>query len=420
MACNINLQRNSKVFYSTVDIAGGAVVTAMVPANTWRVEVLAGYATSQSAATQEITASESGTNPDRTITSFNTAINPVDWNLQAYLRPTGIDDTEVEGDTISATSNSKPVADWFLWQAMFSNIAPATGSAESSAWQNGGGFDVVERVTSSNVSATKTNISVVQENYLYVIMDNIFYQVSNAAINEASVDASIDGIATTTWTGFGTNLIELTGTKRNNAVAVFGGTLNDGTSATGNSNAHAISAASSYHPWSSYNVAGAITTSSFIKNRLSTIDMYYTPDGGAATNYTFPVTSLTWSFNNNMTYLTPEELSALNSPIGNFSGSRGITASLSAYLRHGNNETAEFLRNIITDTRTTHATSANANLIVGGATAPYVAFYMPATQFQFPSHNIEDVISIQINLNAEETEENCGLGGEVEVLAKKS
>ena len=117
MAASLNLQRNTKVFYSTVDINGGAAATAISPANTWQIEVLAGYAFSQAAATQDITSLESGTTPDRSQQRFNTAINPVDWNFQSYLKPTRA--TDVAGATTASTlenGNAAPVADWFLWQ----------------------------------------------------------------------------------------------------------------------------------------------------------------------------------------------------------------------------------------------------------------------------------------------------------------
>lgn len=420
MSCNLNLQRNSKVFYSTVDLAGGAAVGSMTPANTWRIEVLAGYAVSQDAATQDISASESGLTPDRSITRFNTAINPAEWSLQAYLRPTGDDSINSGGDGVSDTANVKPVADWFLWQAALSNTAPASGTNETSAWEDGGVFRSIQRAASANVALSNPNFAVAQENYLYIQMDNVVYQVSNAAINEATVDASIDGIATTSWSGYGTAITELTGTIRNNAISVFGGTLNDGTTATSNANALTISKAASYHPWASYNVAGTVTPASFIKNRLSSIDIFHTPAGAAAVNYTFPITSLSWSLNNNITYLTPEELATLNYPIGNFSGSRSITSSFSAYLRHGTTQSAALLRNILADTRTSHSAFANANIKVGGATAPYVAFYMPATQYSLPTHAIEDIISIQVELQAQESATNCGLGDEVTVFTKKS
>ena len=51
----LNLQRNSEVFFSTIDLSGGAAATAMTPSNTWKVEVLAGFALTSSSATTDIT-----------------------------------------------------------------------------------------------------------------------------------------------------------------------------------------------------------------------------------------------------------------------------------------------------------------------------------------------------------------------------
>lgn len=411
MSCNLNLQRDSKIFYSTVDIDSGAAVTAMTPANTWEVEVLAGYAVSQSAATQDITTLESGLTPDRSVKRFNTTFNPVEWNFQCYLRPTNAESSV----DLSSEGNVKPVADWFMWQAALNNTAPATGTSEQSAWENNGVYTTAVRAAAANIAQHNPNFAVAQENHLYIKMDNVFYQVANAAINEGSVDAAIDSIATTTWSGFGTDLIELTGTKRNNAVSVFGGVLNDGSEVVANSNVTNLSNAASFHTWSSYNVSSSVTTSRFIKNRLSTVELHHTPEGSSDVSYTFPVTSLSWTINNNITYLIPEELNTLNVPIGNFAGSRTITGSLSAYLRHGDNESARFLREIVNDSRVSHSTAANANLKIGGDTGPAVAFYHPSVQFDFPTHAVEDVISVQVSFQAQEPSTSCGNGGEFDI-----
>ncbi len=416
MSCDLQLQRNTEVFFSTVDLKSGAAVTTMTPSNTWKVEVLAGYAVSQATATQDITALESGTTPDRSTTRFNTAINPVDWNFQTYVRPTGARDTDADDAGGPASSNVKPLADWYLWQSLFSNAAPAVGAEENSAWQDGGVFDTVNRATTANVAAHNSNFGSALEQFLYIKMDNVVYQISDASVNEATTDAAIDAIATTTWTGFGNELDELTGLVRNNAIAVFGGVLNDGSTITANSNFAAVSQASAYHPWETYNIAGTTTTAAFIKNRLSTIDIFHTPEGGAAVNYTFPVTTLSWSWNNNITFLTPEELNKLNTPIGNFTGARNISGSLAAYLRPGDPDTAQLLRNILDDSRVSHSIAANANIKVGGSTAPFMAFYMPAVQYELPVHNIEDIISVTVNYQAQEPVVSCGNGGEVVVF----
>jgi hypothetical protein len=420
---SLNLQRNSEVFLSTVDLVNGAAVTAMTPQNTWKLEVLAGFAASSSAATQDITSLESGTNPDRSQQRFNTAINPVDWNLQVYLRPTGVI-TGAAADGSSAgttqTGNAKPVADWFMWQALVSNTAPASGTNEQSVW-NTGKLETTNVAAATGSHSTRSNFATAQENHMYFKLDNVFYQVSNATVNQATVDAGIEEIATVTWTGFGTTLKELTGSPRDNAVSVFGGVLNSGTSVDANSNVSEATVTAAYHPFNQMNVAGSIATNSFIKNRLSAIEFHHKPTAaGADVKYTFPVTALSFDYNNNITYLTPEELAALNEPIGQFTGTRAVTGSATMYLRAGDTESAQFLRNIANDSRTASAQTSNANLIIGGTTAPYVAFQLDACQFEFPVLAVEDVISMSVNFVAQETTANKGAGGEVTIFAQKS
>ena len=439
MATQINLQRNSEVFYSTVDLNGGAAATAMSSANTWKVEVLAGFAFSQASATQDITTLESGTSPDRSTQRFNTAVNPVEWNFQAYLRPTGIQSVTRGTAAGSFTGNSKPVSDWFLWQALVSNQSPASGATnEKSVWEEGGVLRTITHGRTANAHASKSNFPTATENHIYIKTDNVFYQIKNATVNEAAVDAAIDGIAATTWTGNGTSLIELTSDvsapaahARDRAVLVFGGILANGTSVSGNGVANvtvaahgAINSSAPNHgkitfaKWDKHIVNTTETTASFIKNRLSGIDLQY-----VANTFSFPVTAMSFNYNNGITYLTPEELASLNTPIGQFTGSKTITGSVSAYLRAGSttdkNASARFLSGLLKDTRTSVASVSSANLIVGGNTAPYVAFDMPAVQFNFPTNTIEDVIGITAEFLAQETTGNKGQGDELTIKVQK-
>ena len=255
---------------------------------------------------------------------------------------------------------------------------------------------------------------------MYFKLDNVVYQVSNATVNQATVDAGIEEIATVTWAGFGTTLKELTSTQRDNAISVFGGVLNDGSTVTANSNASEHSVTAHYHPFNQMNVAGTIGTNSFIKNRLSAIEFHHKASATASDEkFTFPVTALSFDYNNNITYLTPEELASLNEPIGQFTGSRAVTGSATMYLRAGDLESAGFLRNIAEDSRTSSAQTSNANLIIGGTTAPYVAFQLDAVQFEFPALAVEDVISMTVNFVAQESTANKGDGGEVKIFAAK-
>ena len=176
-----------------------------------------------------------------------------------------------------------------------------------------------------------------------------------------------------------------------------------------------------YHPFNQMNVAGSLGTNSFIKNRLSAIEFHHKASAsGSDEKFTFPVTALSFDYNNNITYLTPEELASLNEPIGQFTGTRAVTGSATMYLRSGDLESAGFLRNIANDARTSSAQTSNANLIVGGTTAPFVAFQLDAVQFEFPQIATEDVVSMTVNFVAQETTANKGTGGEMTMFAKKT
>jgi hypothetical protein len=423
MATALNLQRNSEVYMSTVDLAGGGTSDNMTPTNTWRVEVLAGYAASQASATQDITSLESGLSPDRSTQRFNTAINPTEWNFQTYLRPTGVINTS-GGTGIDPTGNAQPLADWFLWQALLSNTSYAVGvgstSELQSVWQPGGKFDLAVRGASGNTAPHTANFARATQYNMYIKMDNVVYQVKNATVNEASVDAAIDGIATTSWSGFGTEFIELIGANRDNVISVIGGVLNSGSAITANTSFDADTTEQAYHSWARYNVAGVVKTSGFIQNRLSAIEVTHAPVGQSADTYTFPVTGLGFTYSNALTYLTPEELAALNVPIGQFTGSRTITGNFTAYLRTGDDESAQFLRNIIQDPRTSIAQSSSANLKIGGSFAPFVAIDMPAVQFNFPTHSVEDIIGISVEFLAQEPTATRGSGGEIVMIVSSN
>jgi len=295
---------------------------------------------------------------------------------------------------------------------------------ERSVWATGGKLRTTNVAAGTGSHSTRSNFSTAVENHLYFKLDNVIYQVSNATVNGATVDAGIEEIATTTWSGFGTTMKELTGTPRDVAISCFGGVLNSGSSVTANSNfqtmSHTATVMGAYHPYNQMNVAGVSSTNSFIKNRLSAIEFHHKASAGASDEkFVFPVTALSFDYNNNITYLTPEELSSLNEPIGQFTGTRTVSGSATMYLRTGDLESAGFLRNISEDSRTSSAQTSNANLIIGGTTAPYVAFQLDACQFEFPTIGVEDVVSMTVNFLAQETTANKGDGGEVTIFAAK-
>lgn len=407
----LNLQRSSRVFLSSIDLSSGASSTSMTPRNTWELEVLSGFSATSSAATQNITILETGTTPDRSQASYNTAVNPVEWELTTYIRPT-------DAYNISIDGYIKPVADWFMWQSLISNTNPATGF---STWLPGG--TLLSNTTGSafKVASSTANHAIPVENHLYFQLDNVIYQVQLAVVDAATIDAGIESIATTTWRGKGRVFTELVGSNRDNAIAVFGGINNSGVTIASNSNTlvDSVTTTSAYHPYAK--MASLYEShNAYIKNRLTSLEFnYQNSSDNSSTQYSFPIVSVSFDFANNDQYVTPEEISILNKPIGVFTGTRAVTGTAKTYLRAGPAESAEFLRKIAAEVRPNSSQYANATIRIGGADYPNFVLNLPAIQLDIPSIESEDILAVNIGFVAQEPTNNRGDGGEVSITALK-
>lgn len=395
----LQLQRNSEVFYSSVDLQS-ATADAMTPANTWKLDILSGFAMSADAATREIQHKQHGANIDRSNYSFNIARNPVSWNFTVYTRCTGVELNAVPGGTsqYSTTSgNVKPVADWFLWQALISNTAPASVS-EQSVWRSQGQISTAATSSGRGAHASRSTSVSRPEGVLYFKLDNIVYCVSNAVVDSATLSAGINEIVTVEWGGKGSSVVELLGESRDAAISVFGGILNSGATAVANANAAALSNVACYHPYGSMNVSGVISTAPYLKNRLSAIQLDYNSN-----SYAFPVTDFSLSYVNSIDYLDRDRLGSINNVVTSYSTSRSVSGSLSMYLRSGANSSTQFLREIASSEQLSTASNATATIHIGGKTAPYLSAYMPAVHFTYPVLSTEDVLSLSTNFTAQES-----------------
>lgn len=120
---------------------------------------------------------------------------------------------------------------------------------------------------------------------------------------------------------------------------------------------------------------------------------------GVAKSYDVPVTGGSLSIENNITFLTPEELGKINSAIGHFTGTRSISGSLTCYLNTGSNNSEGLFDDLATDTSTvTH--EFEMNLQLGGPISPRVEFEMNHANLTIPSIQSEDVISLNIDFTA--------------------
>jgi hypothetical protein len=395
----LQLQRNSEVFYSSVDLLSSAA-TDMTPSNTWKLDILSGFALSADAVTRDIQHTQHGTTVDRSRYVYTTARNPVNWNFTTYLRCTGAERNAVPGGLTqytNASGNAKPTADWFLWQALISNTAPAA-AGEQSVWGSQGRLSTAASDSGTGKHASNSSSLVRPEGILYFKLDNTIYRVANAIVDSATLTAGIEEIVTVDWNGKGTSLLELQGEARDSAISVFGGVLNSGATAVANANAATLSLAQAYHPYARMNVAGVISTAPYLKNRLSAIELYYN-----ANSYAFPVTAFSLEYKNDIGYIDRDRLGTVNNVVTGYSTSRSISGSLSMYLRGGDNASAQFLREISSSADLSTANSASATIYIGGTTAPYVSAYMPAVHFSYPVISTEDIINLSTSFTAQET-----------------
>jgi hypothetical protein len=465
----LNLVRNSKVFFTTnVDTTGkinASTTQAFSAANTIEIQVLDGFSFSQNTNQETVTISEAGTTPARGQRSFNTSLAPVDFSFSTYLRPgsTGsgtskrivceesvlwnalmssaaipsslTNITGVTGVTLSATGvltitgaamTNLPAENA---QIMISGIAttlPAPDASNEVVYANGVGtvtgtpsatsitvqmlnysgtaVTSVTFVNAGTISYTTTKAGWSQSNNTFsqlsaafsetnqlqafgmlFLVDNVLYAVDNCALNQVTVDFGLDQIATAQWTGQATALREF-GT----GVTATGGTF---------AGAGANVGTGAYTP--------KITTSGFITNKLSTVDLVARKAIGtsvaAGDSYVVPITGGNFTINNNITYITPANLGIVNQPVTYYTGTRAISGSLNAYLRTGETKvTGELLADMLAEAATNVEPMFALQVNIGGKTATArVELDMDSTVIGIPAINVEQVVGTTINFTAQ-------------------
>ena len=532
---SVNLLRNSKVYFTTnVDLVdpnrGKILKTGFDPANTFEIQVLDDLSFSQTTAVETIAVNETGAAPIRGQRTFNTSLNPVDFNFTTYMRPAevgnagaiteilpklggtamlawntsspptqaainasaaaiGTDyglntqvsvaapaggraarlypifgddplttatyqklvgfgiadpgqgyatgtgnlvinvfdpDSPIEtgvftADIVSVTTGtSKKITceENVLWNAMFSPDTPGTNfinystnpSVGNNAWIDGaaGGTDPAVCLL------TKSNAHQLQRFGIIVIFDQNCFLLHDCSLNTATIDFGIDAIASIQWSGQARSIERLDSPTVTDA-STSGGT---GTFAqpAGKTTLQGT-------------FRGKLFDSPFIANKLSTVTLaskigsYGTASTWSAStttgtegtdykNYTMPLTGGSITLTNNISYLTPAYMGAINQPIAYFTGSRGVTGSLTAYLRTGSNtnSTNRFSANLFTDLINQVNTDSDPEFFlqieIGGAgNNTKVHLTMAGAVLTIPTVNAESVITTTVNFTAQGTDQ---------------
>lgn len=190
------------------------------------------------------------------------------------------------------------------------------------------------------------------------------YKISECCVNEATMNFDVEGIATISWSGMGKLISE---------ESVY--------NATGNLQ------------------IGLASTSNMIRNRLTSATLVGISPAQVAKTYAVTLTGGSITISNNMTFLTPESLGVVNTPLGHVTGGRSVSGSLTCYADEINNGSIELYEDLLLAT-TAITNKFELDLFVGGSTAPYVQFDMGQCHLEIPTINIDDVIGYEINFTA--------------------
>ena len=359
MADTLYFSRDTKMFVKI----GNAV---------WEIPVLDGFSFSQGNNSTEVVLSEMESSTGvskRGRRVFNDSLAPVEFSFATYARPFISGGSGVAGTADSASKQH--AVEEVLWALM---AGPAT--YQSNAFTNttthgtGNSADLVIDFDQSNKSQLGTAD-------IFFSLDHdgsnpTVYKIASAVINEASIDFDIEGIATINWSGFGSTL-----TSDSKPTATVYEAIN--------------------------------ATNNYIRNRLTQLaitagDASVFPGAGSGV-YNLTLTGGNITISNNISYLTPETIGSVNTPIGHVTGARSISGNFTCYLGLDSSNNVGTSTDFFADMTSANAKSKVVNSFqtvfsIGGTSSPFLKFTMPTAHFEIPTHNIEDVIALETTFQA--------------------
>jgi hypothetical protein len=398
MAANskIFLQRDIKVYAAKKGTDFG-----------YAIPTLEGISFSQAVNNATITineASPDGSTQRRGSAAFATDLAPAEWSFQTYLRPT-LDGsaTYAAGDRDNGATHG--AIEEFLWAALAGDLGTATLPTDSvdkvlSGWTFGTQSAVLDFSNSNKIQLGKFDLlfALAGKGSGVSADENVIYHLDEAVVNEVSIDFDIDGIATCTWSGFAKKISEVNdGARPDGTTAGWFGNIDTGNVITEDANTLTKQNTS---------------TSNFIQNRLSVVeiqndDTNQDPNSNYNdTGYTLTLTGGNITISNNISYVTPSMMQTVNQPLGHIAGSRTITGNLTCYADHTANHSMDLYEDLQEASVFDATNSFRTKIFLGGKnsaflpTAPGALFAMPSAHLDIPVHNIEDVVSFDINFTA--------------------
>ncbi len=459
---SFNLQRDAKVYVSTVP-------TGFTPANTFEVRVMSGFSFNQTTETADISVDEAGATPSRGQKRFNTKLNPSDLKFETYIRPymeggkhnapeqilweALVGDGALGTNTVSDAnklaidfdgSNVHELAKLYMF-VDYGNIKYRIDEVVMSKvrigfdiqniamleWNANGKIMKEVSVINANTFPTAGNFKPVPDCASFI--KNKLSTIAVSGAYNKTQGCQVLNFGSSTTFAASTPLGLAANTSYTFTVACDGQlpvtyTLTEG--AIGNTLtvedlAEFLSANLCCATVSVDFTAKTITVCSKLYgtgssvsiidvNLFSTIDAdtnlavtinAATAGTTATRTYNIPITGGEINIDNNVTFLTPEELGVVNLPIGHFTGVRSITGNLTAYLRSGSNtDAAQLIKDLYNSVNDTTAEFSLAIHIGGVGNTPRVSMAMPTAHVSIPTIDTQDVISTSFDFMAVPTD----------------
>ena len=379
--------------------------TALDPlsARTYKVPVLEGFSFSQTTNSSDITLSEMESTAGvsrRGRRVFNDSLAPAEWSFSTYVRPFLSNGTG-SGNHEAAVMHA---VEEVLWNGLLARGAPyedtevasvtvtAAGSGYTSVptvtFSSGGGSgatgtavmggytDAITAQTGSTMTINTAQSDVASLNTMtleFQFATGFVYTLAGAVVNSANISFDVDGIATIEWSGFASTVTEKTANSGNITAA----TISEG--------------------------QRSADTGNFIRNRLSTlvIDASATP-GLEDSAYALTLTGGNISIDNGITYLTPDTLGTVNTPLAHVTGTRNISGAFTCYLASGTRTSQDWFQDFVSATTLAEvSTDVDITFNVGGASnSPRASFQLNQAHVEVPSHSIDEVLSLETNFHA--------------------
>ena len=349
----IQFSRDTKVY---LEIAG----------DIWNIPVLDGFSFSQATNSTELALNEMATPAGisrRGRKVFNDSVAPSEWSFSSYLQPkpgasavAGVGAVEEALWAMFVSENSYDSATTKTWLNSVNKAAPADSTT-------------IDFLDSNTVTLGTFNLYFVLGGCGHATGDYVastdavtIYKIADCVANTASIDFDIDGIGMVNWSG-------------------FGGQITDEATLDAQAAINSVPA-----------------TDNFIRNRLTSLSVV-----GVApfeTSYTVILTGGNITFENNITFLTPDTLCTVNSPIGHVTGTRTITGNFTAYLNDTAAYSGELWEDLILNSNIVTNVFDLTFDIGGTGNDPLVTVNLPQCHLEVPTHQIEDVISLDTAFHA--------------------